>query len=232
MTTSLTPRVLILAASIAGLIACDSTKNVQEERQDLNEAKQEAAKDQAELRADQQKEQAELRKDENRDIARDPAMRPVDGTGVVEPGVNARVEKTAQDNAEERAELAKDQAEDRADLKQETRENVRDKKEDLAEAKKDANEERGDLLKDSREKLRKIDAREAQLRTKVSTASAQDKAEVTTALNSFPTQRKALERDIEALSSVKAANLSRAKDKVEKQFSSLDKTLDKAESAL
>lgn len=228
----LTPRVLILAASIAGLIACDSAKQVQQETQDLNATKQEVAKDQAELRQEQRQEQAELRTDENRAVARDPALRPVDGTGAVEPGVNARAENRMQDRAEDRADLAKDQAEERADLNQKATDKIRDKQEDLAEAKQDANEERGDLLKDSRDKLRKIDERAAELRTKVSSATAEDKAQVTTALSSFPTKRQALERDIEALSSVKEANLSRAKDKVEKQFSSLDKTLDKAESSL
>jgi hypothetical protein len=236
MNSTLTPRVMILAASIAGLIACDSTKQVQQETQDLNETKQEVAKDQADMRRDQAQEQAELRKDEQRDTARDPALRPMDGTGVVEPGVNARADNRAQDRAqdmaEERADLAKDQAEERAKLNEKSADKIRDEKQDLAEAKKDANEQRGDLVQDSRDKLRQIDARAEELRTKVSSATPEDKAQVTTALTGFPTKRQALERDIEALGTVKEANLSRAKDKVEKQLSSLDKTLDKAESSL
>ena len=232
MKSTLTPRVMILAASIAGLIACDSAKQVQQETQDLNETKQEAAKDQAELRNEQLREQAELRQDEQRDMPRDPALRPIDGTGMVQPGTTGRIDDRTHDMAEERADLAKDQAEERVDLNKKQSQKIRDAQKELAEAKQDANEQRGELVKDTRDKLRVLDERAAELRTKVSTATAEDKAEVTTALSGFPTKRQALERDIEALGSVKEANLSRAKDKVEKQLSSLDKTLDRAESSL
>jgi len=232
MKSTLTPRVMILAASIAGLIACDSAKQVQQETQDLNETKQEATKDQAELRNEQQREQAELRQDEQRNMPRDPALRPIDGTGMVQPGTTGRTDDRAQDMAEERADLAKDQAEERVDLNKKQSQKIRDAQKELAEAKNDANEQRGELLKDTRDKLRELDERAAELRTKVSTATPEDKAEVTSALSGFPTKRQALERDIEALGSVKEANLTRAKDKVEKQLSSLDKTLDRAESSL
>jgi len=212
----------LLAASIAGLVACDQSKEVRSEAQDLNETKQEAVKEQAELQQEQRKEQAELRQEETREIQREqPGARPIDTMGTHDDSA---------ERAQERAELTREQAKDRADLAKDQNEKIRDEKKDLVEAKQDANEQRAEILKDSREELTKLDERAAQLRNKVVEATAEDKAQVTSALSGWPTQRRDVERDIDALTSVKEANLNRAKTRVEKKLSALDNTLDRAES--
>jgi hypothetical protein len=64
---------------------------------------------------------------------------------------------------------------------------------------------------------------------RVEQGKAEDGKQVNSALAGFPSQRRAVERDIDALDKVTAANLNRAKENVEKKLSSLDKTLDRAE---
>jgi hypothetical protein len=212
----------LLAASIAGLVACDQSKQVRNEAQDLNETKQEAVKEQAELQQEHQKEQAELRQEETREIQREqPGVRPIDSMGTHDDPA---------ERAQERAELARDQAEERADLAKNQNEKIREEKKDVVEAKQEANEQRAEIVKDSREELTKLDQRAAELRNKVVEAKPEDKAQVTSALSGWPTQRREVERDIEALNSVKEANLDRAKTRVEKKLSALDNTLDRAES--
>lgn len=243
MKRTLTPRVMILAASIAGLIACNASKKVEEQQQDLAETRQEVAKDQADLRNDQMKESANLQQEQLREQQRD---------GVGAPTVNRTGEPIARtdtmghrdtndirenqnERAEDRTDLAKEHAEERAELNKDSAEKLQAKKEDVAEAKQDANEQRADLVKDSREKLRDLDERADKIRTKIGTGEAEEpkeRTQVTTALSTYPTQRQAAERDIEALNSVSEANLNRAKKQVDKQLSSLDKVLDRAESAL
>ena len=64
-----TPRVMILAASIAGLMACDKGQKVEEAQQDLSQQRQEATQEQAELRRDQAEERADLNKKAQRELA-------------------------------------------------------------------------------------------------------------------------------------------------------------------
>jgi DNA repair exonuclease SbcCD ATPase subunit len=237
MKVELTPRLLILAAAIAGFSACDNAgKRVQEEKQDIAQEQQEAEKARAELAREQREERADLNRktqnevaEEHKDLAQaergqgaplqnDPARERND----VDRELAARGEKvdTLQDKqAKERAELAKDQQEERVEQRK-----------DLAEARRDLNEERAEIVKDSREELRDLDQRAEKLRQKTETASPETKTQVTTALSGFPTERKAVERDIDALNTVQEANLRRAQDKVKKELSGLDKRLDRAES--
>ena len=93
-------------------------------------------------------------------------------------------------------------------------------------------EPRLDIMKDSRDELRDLDERVQKLQNKAQGATVEEKNHVATALTGWTSKREAAERDIEALKSVAAANLNRAKETVKKELSSLDKTLDKAESAL
>jgi hypothetical protein len=228
MNRQLTPRVMILAASIAGLIACDNApKQVDRTQQDLSEHRQEAAKEQAELRREHEKERVDLQREAQRERANDP---------VVVPPADTRAEVREENAREERAEinrettdLKKEHAKERADLNQEQAKDRKDLHEDLNEAKKDAERERAEIVKDSREKLQELDQRAAEVRARVEQGRAEDARQANSALSAFPGQRKAVERDIDALNTVTAANLNRAKGNVEKKLSSLDKTLDRAE---
>lgn len=254
-----TPRLMIIAASIAGLVACDSAKKAEQAQQNHYENAQEAAKEQAELTQEQRKEQAKLNQEhaeekrevmkdgveERNDMARgsdttlgrgtDPAARDMRANREVAEErnevANERTELT-REQQKERADLTKEQAEERADLSKDHAEERTEGSRKIAEASKDADEDRAEIVKDTREKLRDLDERAAKLQAKAQEASPQEKTQVSSALSAFPTKRQALERDIEALNNVAAANLNRAKDKVEKQISSLEKSLDRAESAL
>lgn len=219
MKRSLTSHALLLAASIAGLSACNTGKRVEQESQDLNQAKQEAANEQAQLRQEQRQEQIELTEEQRHDNT--------DMVGRTKPA-----EERVEERVEERAELNQDQAAQRQRLNERQNERIRDEQEDVTEAARAAAEQRADIMKDSRKELGKMDERAAELRSKAAQASVEERAAVDSALSAYPSRRDAVERDIEALDTVKAANLNRAKDKVEKQLSKLDQTLDRAESKL
>ena len=208
--------IMILAGSIAALSACDRSKQVERESQDLSQTQQETVKEQAELAQQQRQEQAELRNEQEHD-----RMHP-----------SAIGADTPTEQAEERADMARDQAQERARLNERQGEKMREEHKDLAEARHEANEQREDIEKDSRDKLADLDQRAQKLRDKVVEATEQERADVRSALTPFSGQREAAERDIEALDSVKEANLNRAKEKVQKRLSALDTTLDRAESKL
>lgn len=238
MKVELTPRLLILAASIAGLVACEKPEQrVQEEKKDLVQEQNEAAKERADLAREQAKERADLERKAGDDIAeerRDLAEaergagtpmvgdKPADEQREVNRELEARNEKVGELNEKQRKE--------RADLVREQKKERAEEREDLVEARKDLNEERAEIVKDSRDKLRDLDERAAKLQKNIETASAETRTQVTSALTGFPTERKAVERDIDAINTVQEANLKRAKDKVQKELSSLDKRLDRAES--
>jgi hypothetical protein len=208
--------IMILAGSIAALSACDRGKQVERESQDLSQTQQETVKEQAELTREQRQEQADLQNEQARDMAHPNAI------GTDNPA----------ERAEERADLSREQAEERARLSQRQSEKMREEQKDLAEAKQEANEQRADIVKDSRDKLADLDERAQKLRDKLAQANAQEQTEVRSALTPFSGQRQAIERDIEALDSVREANLSRTKEKLQKHLSALDTTLDRAESKL
>jgi hypothetical protein len=225
--TRFTPRLLILAASMAGLIGCDNAaKKVEQEQQDLTEQRQEAQKEQAELVQEQQEEQ--------RDLANDRAepTRDMAGQRGTEPA-RAGGDMAAQGSTDRMGELKQEQQEERADLQKEQAEELQDEKKDLVEAKEDVNAQRADLVNEQSEKLRDLQKRADELRAKAEgEAEGQKAQQVTAALSKFPTQQQSIERDIEALRTVKETNLNRAKTQVEKKLSSLEKTLDRAESSL
>ncbi len=102
----------------------------------------------------------------------------------------------------------------------------------MSETASKADQERADIVKDSREELRDLDHRVSELQNKAQAATVEEKNKVANALTGWTSKREAAERDIEALNSVTATNLNRAKESVKKQLSALDKTLDKAENAL
>jgi hypothetical protein len=237
MKVELTPRLLILAASIAGLVACDNAaKRVQEEKQDIAQEQNEAVKERADLAREQREERVDLDRktqgdiaEEQRDLAK--AQRDEGAPMKNDPEREAReVNRAGQERGEETAELSQKHAKERANLAKEQQNERKEQKEELSEARRDLNEERADLMKDSREELRELDERAEKLRNKTETATPETKSQVTTALSGYPSERRTVERDIEALSTVQEANLKRAKDKVKKELSSLDKRLDRAES--
>lgn len=236
MKVELTPRLLILAASIAGLVACDNAKRVQEEKQDIVQEQNEATKERADLARDQYQERVDLNRKTGHDIAeeqRDLAKAENDQGAPMknDPAAEARdVDHAVGQRNEKMAELNRDQAKERANLAKDQAEERQDKREDLAAARRDLNEERAETVKDSRDELRDLDQRAEKVRTKTETATPETKSQVTTALSGFPTERRAVERDIDALTTVQEANFKRAKDKVKKELSSLDKRLDRAES--
>jgi len=221
---TITPRLMILAAAMAGLIACDNAKKVEQEQQDLTEQRQEVQKEQAELTQEHRKEQADLAKD------RAEELRPDDRANAPMAAPNA---ERIRDTNEEAAELNREQQKERADLRQDNAEELRGKEKDVVEAKQAVNEERAEIVSDKSEKLRKLETRVQEVQAKAQTETEGQKAQqVTAALSTFPTQRQAIERDIEALKTVTETNLNRAKDSVEKKLSSLEKVVDKAESRL
>ena len=236
MKLELTPRLLILAASIAGLVACDSTKRVQEEKQDIAQEQNEAQKERADLAREQHQERVDLNQKTGQEIAeerRDLAAAEHDqGAPLKNDAVREQrdVERELGARNEKVNELDQKQAKERADLAKDQRAERVEQREDLADARRDLNQERAEIVKDSREELRDLDQRAEKLRQKVETATPETKSQVTTALSGFPTERKAVERDIESITTVQEANLKRAKDKLKKELSSLDKRLDRAES--
>jgi hypothetical protein len=237
MKVELTPRLLILAASIAGLVACDNAaKRVQEEKQDIVHEQNEATKERADLARKQQEERVDLNRKTEHDIAeeqRDLAKAQADQGAPMKnnPSTEAReVDRAVDKRNEEVAELHQKQAKERANLAKDQAEERKDQREDLAEARRDLNQERAEIVKDSREELRDLDQRAEKLRAKTETATPETKSQVTSALAGFPSERRTVERDIDSLNTVQEANLKRAKDKVKKELSSLDKRLDRAES--
>lgn len=236
MKVELTPRLLILAASIAGLVACDNAKRVQEEKQDIVQEQHEANKERADLARDQQQERVDLNRKTEHDIAeeqRDLAKAERDQGAPMKnnPGTEARdVDHAVGERNDKMAELNREQAKERANLAKDQAEERKDERKDLAAARQDLNEERAESVKDSREELRDLDQRAEKLRVKTETATPETKSQVTTALSGFPSERRTVERDIDALNTVQEANFKRAKDKVKKELSSLDKRLDRAES--
>lgn len=236
MKVELTPRLLILAAAIAGFSACDRANQVQEEKQDIAQEQTKAENDRAELAREQQKERADLERKSDQNIAEEQkdlaqAQR---GQGGAMHNDSTREQRDVDHQIDERNEKMNDlnqkQAKERADLSKDQAKERADEREDLTEARRDLNEERAEMVKDSRQELNDLDERAQKLRTKVETATPETRTHVTTALSGFPTERKAVERDIDALNTVQEANFKRAKDKVKKELSSLDKRLDRAES--
>ncbi|MET0339965.1 MAG: hypothetical protein ABW252_03150 [Polyangiales bacterium] len=241
--TRFTPRLLMLAAAMAGLVACDNAKQAEQAQQNKLENQQEAAKDQAELTNEQRQEQAKLNQnqaEQQRDLAKDENEK----TRELARGEDAKdVAEERNEMAKDRADLHNEQQKERADLNKDQHEEQRDLAKDKAEERADdqnkvakktdkANEDRAEIVNDSREKLRELDTRLNELQQKAAAASPKEKTQVTTALATFPKGRQALERDIEALGTVQATNLNRAKTQVENKLSGLDKILDKAESRL
>jgi len=238
-------RLLILAAAIAGVVACDNTKQAEQAQENQVEHAQEAQKDQAQLTQEQREEQAKLTQkqvEDQRDLVKDETKEhneiaksaDKDIKDIREDQADLAKERNdlAQKQGEQRADLNKDQAEDRADLNKDQIEQRNKDNKKLAAAAGDAQGERGDLVNKSREKLNDLDQRATAVQTKAAGATPEEKTQVATALTGWTSKRAAAERDIEALNSVTAANLNRAKSAVDKELSSLDKVLDKAESHL
>ncbi|HEX5659268.1 MAG TPA: hypothetical protein VFX59_18870 [Polyangiales bacterium] len=127
-------------------------------------------------------------------------------------------------------ELRQEQQQERAELKRKNTQELREEQQDVTEAKKEANEARAQILKDQSERLRELERRADQLRHKQEQAQGEKAQRLNAALSTIPTQQQAIERDIEALSTVKASNLNRAKDQLDQMLSRMDDTLDRAES--
>jgi hypothetical protein len=91
---------------------------------------------------------------------------------------------------------------------------------------------RGEIVSDARAELDKLNHRTSELHHKLSTADTKAASEAKALLSKVPAQRKAVEVDLQALETVKAANLASKRVSLERRLATLDDTLDQAESKL
>lgn len=90
--------------------------------------------------------------------------------------------------------------------------------------------ERAEIMRDTRVRLEQLDKRAAQLRDQADQGIVDNVTQINAALARFQTQRRDVERDLDALNAISAANLNRVRDRVERKLSSIDRTLSPAES--
>jgi hypothetical protein len=215
-------KILLLAFALAG--GCNSADNLKRAEQQEAENRQEALQQRAELNQEHQEEQQDL----NREIAENEQDLP--GTqGVAEERVEEREEARA-----DRRELNQDQAKERNALENDLADQRAEDAVDVKEAKTKVEKKRQEIASDTREELTKLDQRTQKLATDLNTkeADAEDRSAAASALAKVPDQRQAIESDLEALETVRAENLDRARSNLKKRLSALDNTLDKAESKL
>ena len=213
-------KTLLVALAIAGgCTSGDSMKRAEEQQADN---RQEAVEQRTELAQEQQQEQQAL----NREVAED--QRDVAGDrNVAEERAEVR-----QDAIDERAKLNAEQARERQDLERDLNEQGAKDQKRLSEAEIKVEQKRSEIATDTRKELSKLDQRAAKIQSELSAGEADKGIAAASVLETVPKQRQAINADLEALDTVRAENLNRAKSNLSKRLSALDDTLDKAESKL
>jgi hypothetical protein len=200
----------------AGLVACNPAAKVEQAQEQQQKAAAEAAEKRAELNRQHQEQAAELVQEQRKE--------------------RAEIEQnTREQNIEQQREavtVGTDQMQERARLEQDIAKEQSQANRDLAQANAELDRQRADLQGRSRERLLKIDARANTLSARTQQAQGNEKVQAQQALTGFPEERAAAERDIEALSTVTAANLKRAEKAVDTTLAKLEKKLDRVQDRL
>jgi len=236
---------LTALALCSGLLACSPEKQLERAEEKQAETIQKAAQKQAELQAKQQEEQQKLSQDfakqdqklkkEAVDTANDMGETAQKAAGKLnedEADIQEERIKVGSDQALERDDLLEEQQAERATQDKKINEQTNEATERVQKAEAKVNAQRQVIVQDSRDELIELDQRAVNLRGKAAGADAQKRAAAANTLAEVPAQRAAIAADIEALETVKAENLKRAKSDIEKRISALDKTLDHVESEL
>lgn len=207
---------LSILLACAGLFACNPAAKVEQAQQEQAKVAAEATEKRAELNREQREEAAKLIEEQRKERA--------------DIDQNAREQNV--DQQKEALNVGTDQMKERANVEQEIAKDQAEANKDLTKATAELDKQRADLQSKSRERLLKIDARANTLTARTQTAEAKEKVQANQALAGFPEQRAAAERDIEALTSVTAANLKRAEKAVDGTLANLEKKLDRVEDKL
>jgi hypothetical protein len=200
----------------AGLVACNPAAKVEKAQEEQQKAAAEAAEKRAELNRQQQQEAADLVQEQRKERA--------------DLEQNAREQNI--DQQREAVNVGTDQMQERARLEQDIAKDQGEANRDLAQANAELDRQRADLQGRSRERLLKIDARANTLSARTQQAQPNEKVHAQQALTGFTEERAAAEHDIEALSTVTAANLKRAEKAVDSTLAKLEKKLDRVEDRL
>jgi DNA repair exonuclease SbcCD ATPase subunit len=207
---------LSLLLACAGLFACTPAAKVEQAQEEQQKVAAEATEKRAELNRVQRDEAAELIQEQRKARA--------------EIDQNARAENI--DQQKEAVKVGTDQIQERAKVEQDIAKDTAEANGELAKASAELDQKRTEVQGRSRERLQKIDARANTLSSRTQTAEPGEKVQATQAMTGFPEARATAERDIEALSSVTAANLKRAEKAVDGELAKLEKKLDRVEDKL
>lgn len=200
----------------AGLLACNPAAKVERAEEQQQKVAAEATEQRAELNREQQKEAADLVQEQRKE--------------------RADIEQNAREqNIEQQKEAVKvgtDQIQERARLEQNIAKDQAEATGELNKATADLDKQRADLQGKSRERLQKIDARANTLTSRTQSAPPSERTHALQAMSGYPEARATAERDIEALSTVTAANLKRAEKTVDNELAKLEQKLDRVEDKL
>lgn len=211
-----TVKLMLLLGGASVAAACQSSPNKKVESAEATQRAdaREATQEQNELAQEQREEQKELSQEQREEQDELANERP-------DP---AEQRELSQEQRAENRELNQEQAEDRTDLAKDRRETQKENASDVQEALSEADKEKRDFAEAARARLRRIDERAASLET---TAPASPR--VSKALSTIPPKRASTERDIEALNTVASRNWAKAKQRINQELASLERTLDGAE---
>lgn len=200
----------------AGLFACTPAAKVEQAQEQQQKVAAEATEQRAELNREQQQQAADLVQEQRKERA--------------EQEQKARAENI--DQQREAVQVGTEQIQERAKLEQDIAKEQAEANRDLAKASADLDKQRADLQGRSRERLHKIDARANTLSARTQSADGTGRTQAQQAMAGFPEERAAAEHDIEALSTVTAANLKRAEKTIDTNLAKLEKKLDRVEDRL
>ena len=200
----------------AGLFACNPAAKVERAEEQQQKVAAEATEQRAELNREHQKEAADLVQEQRKE--------------------RADIEQNAREqNIEQQKEAVKvgtDQIQERARLEQDIAKDQAQATGELNKATAELDRQRADLQGKSRERLQKIDARANTLTSRTQSAPPSERTQALQAMSGFPEARATAERDIEALSTVTAANIKRAEKTVDNELAKLEQKLDRVEDKL
>ena len=207
---------LSILLACAGLFACNPAAKVERAQEEQQKVAAEATEQRAELNREHRDEAAELTQEQRQE--------------------RAELDQKARDKMineqREAVKVGTDQMQERARLEAKLADKSNEANTDLSKASAELDQQRQQVQSRSRERLQKIDARATTLSSRAQTAEAKEKVSATEALSGFPSERETAERDIEALSTVTAANLKRAEKTVDNELAKLEKRLDRVEDKL
>lgn len=229
----------VLVLACASAVACSSANRLERAEALRDDHEREASQERVKLEAKQREQQEALSRrmaEEHERLEQDESRT----AGAVDKDLRD-VEKATQELREERAEFERDTLRERSDLNADqaaetAKVNQRWSKTAAADQERiDAaasrvQEQRETLAADSREELSELTLRADTLQAKVQSTDIENQREVRSTLAGVPEQRAAIERDIDALETVRAENLQRTRANIKNKLSALDNALDNAES--